>query len=415
MITTKKLPYGSVREGATRVLKAIAGHCETQKRIHGLGALECSKRGELALEIAAIYEAEINTGKLDANGLPMIKSDYLSSPLEAATDQDTLGTLAATVVAQRCLDVFRYQFPLLGRILTDLSEEPGELNQASTTRKILTPTVQSYDNTLDADGRPKGWATASAGSTVDLPITMDELVGVPIPFSMATLSSTQRKLFMEVAPAASYALVKYWVIKILGVCTAANYNAYAAVTAADAQGLVKVPTAYPTFACGLVDFSRTKMVEIGTAFDANEVPEEDRTLLLNSQYYAKGTVDPSLVNFFAGQQAPGIITQGVLPHLNNFALLKAPYFPGSNNRVGMALQRNGLLAKSRLPAALDSVLPGGAKGAGTYTQVVDAQTGMAMLVIEYSDPRRGFAEWLPCVIIGAAKGDTRGGLVMTAQ
>ena len=188
--------------------------------------------------------------------------------------------------------------------MTDMSDEPSDLNQTVSTRKVLIPSVASFDNTLGADNRPNGWGTASLGSTTDINITLDELVGVPITFSMATLSSTQRKLFTEQAPAAVYALTKYWMKKVYNICTIANFNAYAAVTAADAYGVVTVPTAYASYAEASLTFGRKSIGLIAAAFDANEVPEEMRTVLLNAAFYDAATNDPTLVNFYAGQQSP---------------------------------------------------------------------------------------------------------------
>src|SRR5262249_39652005 len=125
------------------------------------------------------------------------------------------------------------------------------------------------------------------------------------------------------------------------------------------------------------------------------------------------TTDPSLVTFFAGQQAPEIVTQGRLPNLAGFVPIKAPNFPASNNRFGIFLQKNGLLVKTRLPANLNTIQNGA--GNGTVTQIVHPETGVAMMVVLWTDHRRGYSAWLPCFIIGAAKGDIRGGLVGTTQ
>ena len=236
---------------------------------------------------------------------------------------------------------------------------------------------------------------------------------MPIQLDLATLSETQRDLFMEQAPAAAYANALYFLKKLYAVCTAANFNAYANVTAADANGIIKVPTAYPTYPAALIDFGRSKLSEVAAAFDANEVPDENRSALLNAAYYNKVTNDPSLVTFFAGQQAPEIVTQGRLPDLAGFVPIKAPNFPGTNNRFGIFLQKNGLLAKSRLPQNLNTVNPGG--GNGSVTQIVHADTGMAMMLVQFADHRRGISAWLPCVILGAAPGDNRGGMVGTTQ
>jgi hypothetical protein len=403
---TPKLAYGSVKEGALVVMRAYNALVQQQADLQGLEASNRLARRELAEQMALVFAREMR-GPLNADGLPTMRSEFSHCPLSAASDTDTLGTLVGTLVMQRTLDLFRYHFPLLSRVLTDLSDEAGELNQTVNTRRVVVPAVQTYDDTLDTDGRPKGWAIASAGTTVDADITLDELVGVPIPFSLAALSSTQRKLFSEQSEAQAYALVKYFLAKIYALCTAANFNAYATVSAT-------VPIAYPTYAVGLIDFARSHVTKIGAAFDDNEVPEENRTLLLNAQYYAKGTEDPSLVNFFAGQQSPEIITEGRLPMLNNFALVKAPSFPKTNNRVGIALQKNGLLAKSRLPANLADIFPGGG-GNGRGVQISDLETGFSMLVTQHVNHTRGYAEQLACAIIGAAKGDTRGGLPITSQ
>lgn len=406
--------HGQITQGVLENLRQFSASCQRQRPYQMLDAESSRARAGCADEMGIIFANEIR-GPLDAEGKPTIKTDYLAAPLEAATDADTLGTLAGALVSLQALDFFAYKLPLIsgGKIMTDFSADPGELNQTAYTRKITVPGIVSYNNTLDADGYPVGWVPASAGQAIDAPIVMDELIGVPIPFSLSTLSSTQRNLFTEQAPAAGYALAKYFIQKIYGVCTAANYNSYAVATAADAQGIVKVPTAYPTYAVALVDFARSKMQEISTAFDCNEVPDEDRTLLLNAQYYGKAANDPSLVTFFAGQQAPEIVTKGVLPELAGFTPVKAPNFPGTNNRVGIALQKNGLMAKSRLPTNLNTLMPGA--GNGLITQVVHPETGLAMLVVHWVDHKRGASTMMPCAILGAAKGDIRGGLVLTSQ
>lgn len=404
--------HGGVKEGPINVLKAIAGLTARQSKIFGLGAVECQQREKLALEAATIWAAEIRGEGRDSEGRPVMRDEFILAPLEAATDADNVGNLAGALVLQRCLDLFTYKFPLVERILTDFSSEPGELNQTVTTRTITRPAVQTFNNTLHTDGRPLGWDTAVAAQSVDASIAMDELVGIPINFSMATLSSTQRKLFGEQAEAAMSSLAEYYMLKICNKFTAANYNAYAAVTAANALGIVKVPIAYPTFAVPLVDFNASKISEIAAAFDSNEVPDEMRTLLVNAQYYRKATQDPSFL-FYKGQRAPEIVEAGELPGtLSGFKPLKAPYFPASNNRFGIALQKNGAMARSRLPANLNTILPGAQVGSMTQ---VSHPMGFSVLLIQYVDPRRGFAEWLPCVIIGAAVGDKRGGIVGTTQ
>lgn len=411
--------YGDVKMGANEVLKALDACLQKQRPIQGLDAEASQKRSIIARDIATIYRNEVRskTMQLDADGnyVPGVNPDFLLAPLEAATDADNLGTLAGTLVSMRYLDIFMYKLPLIanGKIMTDFSDQPSDLGQTVSTRKIVVPPVIGYDKTLDTDGYPKGWTPVTAPQAVDVNITLDELIGSPIQYDLATLSSTQRQLFMEQAPAAAYANALYFMKKIYAVCTAVNFNAYANITAADANGIVKVPTAYPTYPVALIDFARSKLAEVAAAFDANEVPDEDRSVLLNASYYNKATTDPSVTTFFAGQQAPEIVTQGRLPNLAGFVPIKAPNFPGTNNRFGIFLQKNGLIAKSRLPNNLNQVLPGA--GNGSITQIVHPETGVAMLLVQWVDHKRGYSAWLPCVILGAAPGDVRGGLVGTTQ
>lgn len=419
------LGFDAVKEGPVRILRALSASLQKQRRFgQAIDADTNKQRTLIAQEAATIWAKEIRTFSLDAEGrrMPGIKEEFLLCPMDAATlgldaaqDTDMLGALAGTFVSQRWLDIFMYKLPLIsnGKILTDFSDQPSDLNQTVATRKVVVPATVQYDPTLQADGFPNGWIPTAAPQTVDVNITLDELSGSPIQYDIAALSSTQRQLFMEQAPAAAYAVALRFMAKIYAICTSANYTAYSAVTAADANGIVKVPTAYPTYVCALIDFARSKIADVAAAFDANEVPDEDRSILLNAAYYNKATTDPSLVTFFAGQQSPEIVTQGQLPDLAGFVPIKAPNFPGSNNRFGMFLQKNGLLAKSRLPANLNTINPGA--GNGSVTQIVHPDTGLAIMLVQFVDHRRGFSAWLPCVILGAAKGDVRGGLVGTTQ
>ncbi len=282
--------------------------------------------------------------ELDAQGnyRPGINPDYFVAPLEAAADADTLGTLAGTMVTMRYLDIFMYKLPLISRIMTDFSDTPGELNQTTSTRKITVPGTVAYDPTIQADGFPNGWIPSAPAQTTDINITLDELVGSPIQFDLASLSSTQRDLFNEQAPAAAYANALHYLKKLYAVCTAANFNAYANITAADANGIVKVPTAYVTFPVALIDFARGKITDIAGAFDQNEVPDEDRTLLLNAPYYNKATTDPSIVTFFAGQQAPEIVTQAsAFPASRDSSRSKRRIFPALPTALAWPCKRTG--------------------------------------------------------------------------
>lgn len=179
-----------------------------------------------------------------------------------------------------------------------------------------------------------------------------------------------------------------------------------------ALGDSKVPTTYATYAKALADFNMASLGEIGAAFDVNEVPEDNRFALLNAQYYQRLAQDPSFNTFFAAMQKPEIVTEAALPRLQGFSPLKAPWFPGSNNRVGFAGNKASLILKSRLPSDFTKAV--GAAVPGSVTTVT-VPGGISVLLVEYVSLRENFAEWRPEVMLGAAVGERRAGLVITSQ
>ena len=426
------------------------------------------QKDELAREAAAIFAREIDSD-------PALTGMSMSEAIKAADYSDpegNLGLLSGTLALQKALPLLQYEYPILGKIWSDFSPEPGLLNQTEMTRVVLKPAVQSYSTALDSSGRPSGWSTVSPAQTVDVPITIDEYVGVPIVFGNDILASTFRKLFNEITPQALYALGGHLVNKLTALFTPANYNAYSATSATggatttgsttisvtstagmfagqaiSGTGLApnsyvasvtsgtgatltqpvvtggssltftlnngQVPTTYATYAQALADFNLASLDEIAGAFDMMEVPQQDRFALLNSQYYRRLRQDPSLNMFFAAQQMPSIITEGRLPHLTGFAPYNAPYFPTANYGVGFVGHKAAAVLKTRLPVdftkVVDAMVP------GSVTTVVDPNTGISVVLVQYINLVGHYAEWRPEVMMGAAVGDPRAGLVVTSQ
>src|SRR5207302_7331816 len=181
-------------------------------------------KGRLAREAAALFAKDISEN-------PDICSMSIGEAVKAADVSDiSIGLLSGTLVLQRALPLLQYEYPMLATVFTDFSDEPGLFNQTASTRIVLKPAVQSYDNSVDSAGRPKGWSSVSPAQTVDVPVKIDEYVGVPIVFGVQTLAQTVRRLFDETAPMALYALGGYFVKKLAALLTAANYPAYAATS-----------------------------------------------------------------------------------------------------------------------------------------------------------------------------------------
>ena len=404
------------REGMNNCLKAYVG-LQTKNAALRYNNRTAEDKKLISLEAAMIYREAI-AGKnwqhaLNAielatgdNGKALMGSDYSGTA--------GLGVLNGTLVAQRTLELFKYEFPLFDMLHTDFSELPANLNQDIVTRIINIPTVQLYDPTINADGEPNGWRSVTAPSTSDVKVTMNKLAGVPIRFGIDTLAQTARRLFDEQSEAGSYALGKYFIELIYTLLTPANYNSYAVANA------TTVPVAYPTFPKSALEFGRNAMVDAGAAFDNMAVPTKGRFALLNPTYHGQLEKDPSLI-YFAAQRAPELISgDGLLPRMARFQPVLAPNLAGSGananataNLAGYFGHKASLAIASRLVNDYTTALPG--SNVGAITTITNPDIGISMNLIQFVNHQAGYAEWLLAAILGAAVGDKRGGLVLTSQ
>lgn len=452
------------RNAPNAIMKAFAAVVARNAAIP-LNAATAKDKGALARESAAIFAKDIS----EDNVLADMTMEEAVQAADVSSDQ--VGLLAGTLVLQRSLPLLQYEYPILSSIASDYSDSPGLWNQTEMTRIVLRPAVQNYDPTPDATGRPKGWVTVSSAQMVDVPVKLDEHVGVPIVFGTQTLGSTVRNLFGEVAPQAIHALGGRAVGKLTALMTAANFNAYAGTSVAGGEttdgeveitvastanmypgqpisgtgipanahvaevingttaritlpatatntGLTftlggdKVPVAYAAYVKALADFGMASLGEIGAAMSTMEVPREGRFALLNSQYYYRLSQDPTFNTFFAAMRRPEVVTDASLPKLQGYNPLEAPYFPGSANRIGFAGHKAALVLKSRLPNDFTSAV--GAMTPGSVTTVT-APGGISVLLVQYINLQGNYAEWRPEVMLGAAVGDRRCGLVLQSQ
>jgi hypothetical protein len=433
-----------------------------------LSAATAVEKQELAREAAAIFAADI-----DKN--PVILHMSMNDAIKAADYTDaalSVGLLSGSMVMQRALPQMLTKNPMLGSITTDFSAEPGLLNQTTNTRIVLKPAVQSYDNTDDGNGRPKGWITASPAQTVDVPVTLDEYVGIPIVFGAATLAQTTRRLFDESAPMAINALGSYATAKLAALMTAANFNAYKGTSVgtgattsgsksitfasttnvypgqaisgtgipsgtyiesvqsataatltrkatATGTGLTftlsggKVPTTYTTFVKALASWTVAELDLLAAAFDNNDVPMEDRFACLNPSYYRKLGSDSAVNALMQGTGDASYLTERRLPKMSNFELLNSPWMPSGSNQTGFAGHKAALVLKTRLPQDIGTAMPG-VNASGSATVITDPATDLTMLLVQYADRLGNYAEWRPEIMLGAAVGDRRAGLVITS-
>jgi len=455
-----------VNDSPNNIIKAFGAVVAKNASIP-LSSATAADKAKLAREAAAIFAKDIN-------GNLLITSMGIDDAIKAADYSDAVGgvgLLSGSLVLQKSLTMMSYEYPVLGQITTDFSAEPGEYNQTANTRIILTPAVQTYSPTLGSDGRPAGWSTASPAQSVDVPVTLDSYYGVPIVFGIGTLAATVRDLFGEQAPLALYALGGALVNKLTALMTSANFCAYAgtsltsgattsgsknitfdssaivypgqyisgtgipantfiaSVTSATAAvmtqkatatntGLTltvdnsKVPNVYVTYAKAVADFNTACLADLKAAFSTNEVPQQNRFALINSTYYGKLSQDP-IFNMFAAIKSPELITKGMLPEVQGFTPVEAPYFPTTNYGVGFAGHKSALVLKTRLPQQLSQSFA--AQAPGSITVVIDPITGISMNLVQFWNLQTMAYEWRPELLCGAAAGDRRCGLLLTSQ
>jgi hypothetical protein len=344
--------------------------------------------------------------------------------LQAADYSDpnnNLGVLSGTLVLQRTIPVFKYKYPELLAMMTDFSDTPGVYEQTENTRIVIQPAVQKFNAALNADGRPAGWGTVSAAQTTNVSITLTDYVAVPIAIGNNIIAATTRRLFDEQAVLAIAGIAGYFTTMVTNLMTAANYNYYAAVSG------TLVPNAHATYIKGLQQWGMPALNDLDSIFTSAKVPEDGRGLLLNPSYYGALRNDSNLMLLYAASAksiaGPGdFLSEATLPKLSGFAPYKAGYMPSStpatnptsNNVVGFAFQKAGVLLKSRLPTDFSQAL-GGVMFPGSITTVTDPDTKISLMLVQYINPTQNYAEWRPEVMLGASVADNRAGLVITSQ
>jgi hypothetical protein len=380
------------------------------------------EKGKLAMEASRVCKKDLmpcvsDWQEMTAADLAQccgLEASAVSKPnrraLEAGDYVDPLNqlqTLSGTLVLQRTLPLFAYDYPELLNMFTDFSSEPGEYNQETVSRIVAIPGVQKYDPSLDANGRPKGFVVVSAPQTTDVPLTLTDYISVPIVIGAATIDATQRDLFKEQAPAAAKAIAGYFVGMVSALLTPQVFSAYAAVTNDNPQ---TVPVAYASYARNLQDWAMTDLDKLSAIFTQCKVPRNERGILLSPAYYAKLRSDPRLEFFFAASQGNPMLQQQTLPQgLSGFFPYEAPYLP--TGLPFFAFHKAGIVLKSRLPTDFVKALslsPG--QIPGSVTVIADADTKMSVALVQRVDLVSNYAEWRPEVILGVGPGDKRGGL-----
>lgn len=375
---------------------AIRGGADVKGALKQVAALTASSGRDSNMQLK--WKAANEIGEIYARELRPILEKGGTFELQALTAAESLGTLAGTLVALRTLDFYKFEFPMLSEITTDFSDQPALFNQTTMTRIIVTPAVLSYSATLDTSGRPTGYTIVTPAATTDVPITLDKHRAVDIVFDANVLASTQRKLFTEQGPAAAYALGKDIVDALYAVITLANFGANA------------------PFAVSAINYGRGTFAKASRILNLQGVPFVNRFALESSIFQEQLLQDPTLVNL-AVYQSKEIITNNQLPLIAGFRPIEAPNLPATvisagNNLAAFFAHKSALLIETRIPNDWNTVL-GSGMSYGSVNVVTNPDTGLSVLMVQFSNPQSAHAEFRLALMYGVAPGNPKGGQIVT--
>ncbi|HVZ63397.1 MAG TPA: hypothetical protein VG936_02325 [Lacunisphaera sp.] len=349
-------------------------------------------RAELATQRGLFFRDNIAPIIAKVGGREFAKRLVAAIPVLAKNAEvlasNSLGTLVGNLVAQQSLSLLKYEFPALGFISRDFSNESVKYGQTIDTRTKSAVTVQEYDPA--SGGYPPTNAT-----TTDVAVTINKHVYAGISFNANELASTNRDLFGEQAGGCAYALGEYLVGLIYALITPTAFSLTAQKTTQAKSG-----------------FARVTVQAMGEAMTARKIGKRDRALLLNSAYYNQLGQDSSIVtrDSYQGGQ---LVTDNVLPMVAGFLPIEAPSLPTDNNLTGFGLTPEALVLATRLPVDYTTVLPGA--NYGSVSQVTDPSTGISLMLVQFVDHRAGSSNYRVALMGGVAVGDTvRGQLLVSA-
>ena len=334
------------------------------------GAVEVLKAynaAKTAIDRAAIYAKDIG---------PLFKPGFAMGPILAS---NSLGTLTSDLVTQRALSMLKLSFPFLFKISTDFTSENIAFGQTLKTRLKSALTANAF---VAGTGYGSNNAT-----TTDVPVTMNQHVGVPVTFNVNELGGTSRDLFGEQAEGMHYALGKKIVDYLFTLLTEANFANHT-----DSK---------------LSLFARTSVTAMAKALNARGVAELGRFVLLNGDFFEKLGQDATLVQLAAFQKAE-YITEYKLPPVAGFAPYEAASLPdNSEDLAGFAGTAESLALATRVPNDYAAALPGASNG--VVSTVTNPDTGISVQLVQFVDHVKAEASARVALMFGAAKGNPSAG------
>lgn len=284
---------------------------------------------------------------------------------------NTLGSLNAALIAQRGLELLVTDYPLIGSIVSDFSNEPVHYNQTITTRIPNVGAVQDYSAAT-------GYIPSDASST-DVSVTLDKYKHATFALNDAEFSATDRGLIEDYAKSFSEKLGSQVMADIAAIWTSGNYtNATTqAVSGANRASVILAPKK-----------ELSKRNVRGDLFG-----------VFNSDLYFELFKDDSVVNF----EFKGVgIGESKLPVIHGVAIAEYTDLPTAQNLVGVVGRKDAIVFASRVPSdAGFADLP----SVGRISTVTHPTCGLSVQVREHYDMAKGNRQVTYAIIYGVAKGN----------
>jgi len=302
---------------------------------------------------------------------------------------NSLGTLAGTLVAQQSLALLKYEFPILGMVSSDYSNQSAKWNQPVMTRLKTAMAASQYTT---------GY-TAGNATLTDVPVTINHHPYAQVAFNANELASSNRDLFGEQAEVVNYALALDITNAIYALFTAANFTITPLVLGGTGGG---------TAGATGVGYARASAVASAKALFKNLQPRAGRFNLLNADAFGGLGADPAAVSM-ASFLKPEIMTGYELPKIADMQPIQVVNLPATLNTCGVAGSPRAIAIATRVPNDYTQALPGASYG--NVSQVTDPNTGITVAVTQYVDHNAGSANYRVAVMYGVAVGDPKGAVI----
>lgn len=325
-----------------------------------------------AQDRAAIYAKDVRVLLDDKN--------FTLGPILAA---NSLGTLAGELALQRSLTLLKRTYPWLFKLSTDFSAENAAFGQVVKTRLKSALVANEYD---PATGYGDNNAT-----TVDVPVTINHNIGVPVTFTVNELASTSRDLFGEQVEGMHSAIADAVVAALFALILNANFA--------------------NSTASKLSEFTRAVPRAMSKAMTGRKVGKTGRWMLLNSDFHEKLGQDTSIVQLSAFQR-PEIITEMDLPRVAAFDPYEAETLPVNGEALaGFGGNSETFAMATRVPNDYTQALAGSSNG--SVSAVLNPDTGITVQKVDYVNHTLASATSRVALMFGVAPGNKATGQRLT--